>query len=256
MPGVPRIKGYVRATPAKAPHYPVNVSGGIVDWGMLGNGPDPMLTVNGGQPVGDCTYAGRQHVKMAKAAAGHLSEAWETSNQLVTEYLAHNGGQDTGDNISDLLLHWYQIGRILGYGALDHTNKIEVDWSCQTFHGVYAGVSLTDDADQRFENHQVWDISPDNQPDPSQGHCIVKVKATPTTDTWVTWGGLQDSTAAWTAACMDEAYVIITPEDLHATNLDIAALRYDLDGLAQAHGQSAGAVSQSLLGRITSCFKK
>ena len=77
---------------------------------MLGNGPDPTCTTrpNG---VGDCTFAGRQHYRMAKAAAAGETETWETTNALVTEYLTYDHGQDNGANIADLLLSWYKAGR-------------------------------------------------------------------------------------------------------------------------------------------------
>jgi hypothetical protein len=47
-------------SPLPAPVYPIDVTAGITDWQMLGNGPDPTCTKdpNG---VGDCTFAGRQH---------------------------------------------------------------------------------------------------------------------------------------------------------------------------------------------------
>ena len=79
------------------------------------------------------------------------------------------------------------------------------------FHGAYVGVNLTDDADRLFGQHEPWTVSGGQRSDPNEGHCIVKVGADGhQLDTWVTWGALQQSTLAWTAACLDEAWVIIT----------------------------------------------
>jgi hypothetical protein len=50
----------------------------------------------------------------------------------------------------------------------------------------------------------------------------------------VTWGAEQRSTLPWTAACLDEAWVIITQEDAEAVSLNIAQLRADIDAL---HGK-------------------
>ena len=50
-------------------------------------------------------------------------------------------------------------------------------------------------------------------------------------DTWVTWGALQQSTLPWTAACLEETWVIITEEDAKAASLDIATLRRDIGAL-------------------------
>jgi hypothetical protein len=210
------------------PSYPVDVSGGITNWGMLGN-----------DQYGDCTFAGREHYKMAKAAAGHEQEAWETPDQLVAEYLAYDHGQDSGANIADLLLTWYKAGKILAFAPVDHTSPVQVDAAMAAFHGCYCGVSLTDDADQLFSVGLPWTTVRGEQPDPNEGHCIVKVAAEGHTglDTWVTWGALQLSTPIWTDACLDEAWVIITQEDADAAGLDIAALRADIEALHGTGGQ-------------------
>jgi hypothetical protein len=241
------LSAYVRA-PLPAPQYPVNVSSGITDWGMLGNGPDPTCTThpNG---VGDCTFAGRQHYRMAKAAAAKEVETWETSNQLVAEYLTYDHGKDQGAQIADLLLYWYKAGTILAFAPVDHTEPAEVDSAMAAFHGVYVGVNLTDDADKLFQQGQPWTTAQGEKSDPKDGHCIVKVAADGNAfDTWVTWGAEQRSTLAWTVACLDEAWVIITQEDADAANLNVAQLRSDIDALhATNRGASAGQRSESEL---------
>jgi hypothetical protein len=218
-------------SPLPAPAYPVDVTAGIADWDMLGNGPDPTCTTHP-KGVGDCTFAGRQHNRMAKAAAAHETETWETSNALVAEYLHYDHGKDQGANIADLLLYWYKAGKILAFAPLDHTNPAEVDAAVAAFHGAYVGVNLTADADQLFNQQQPWTIANGEQADPSDGHCIVKVKADGSKlDGWVTWGAVQESTLLWTAACLDEAWVIITQDDAASGNVDLAALRADIDAL-------------------------
>ncbi len=165
------VSAYLPA-PLPAPVYPVDVSGGITDWGMLGNGPDPACTSypNG---VGDCTFAGRQHYRMAKAAAGSETEQWESSNDLVAEYLKYDHGQDQGAQIADLLLYWYNAGTILAFAPVDHTKPAEVDAAMAAFHGAYVGVNLTDDADSLFGEQQPWTTASGEQPDPNDGHCFV-----------------------------------------------------------------------------------
>ena len=218
------IHQYARE-PLPAPAYPVDVSGGITDWGMLGN-----------DEYGDCTFAGRQHNRMAKAAAAKLTEPWETAAALVAEYLAYDDGQDTGAVIANLLLSWYRVGKILAFAPVDHSDPAQVNSAMQEFHGCYCGVSLTDDADDLFSEGLPWGSGSDT-PDPADGHCIVKVKADGRArDTWVTWGALQESTLPWTAACLDEAWVIITTED-EAAKVDMPTLFADLIALG---GTQAG----------------
>lgn len=231
---------------AKAPlppaAYPVDVRGGIADdaWGMAGNGPDPACTV-APEGVGDCGFAGRQHVRLAKAAHYGESETWETSNALVKEYLKYDHGQDQGVNLADVLLYWYRKGIILGFAPVDHTDPAAVDSAMQAFRGVYAGVNLTDDADDLFSAGQPWTVDGGEQPDPGQGHCIVKVYADGNSvsadpfDGYVTWGAFQRATPQWSAACLTEAWVIVSTED-EAAKVDMTALRSDIEALGGTEG--------------------
>jgi len=230
------IHEYARE-PLPAPAYPVDVTGGIPaqGWAMLGNGPDPTCTTHP-DGVGDCTFAARQHNRMAKAAAYGQAETWETSDALVAEYLAYDNGQDDGAVISDLLMSWYKAGKILAFAPADHASPAAVDAAMQAFHGAYMGVDLTDDADELFSEGRPWTVADGQRPDPDEGHCIVKVKADGSQlDGYVTWGALQPATVEWTAACLQEAWVIITSED-EAAKVDLAALRADIDALGGTGG--------------------
>ena len=241
LDGLKFIHTYTTGAALPPPVYPVDVSAGIVAWGMAGNGPDPTCTTHP-DGVGDCTFAGRQHYRMAKAAAFGEHEKWETSNQLVAEYLAYDHGQDQGAVISDLLMHWYRTGKILAFAPVDHRSPLQVDAAMAAFHGVYAGVSLTDDADQLFSEGLPWTVARGQRPDPSEGHCIVKVAAEGHAgyDTWVTWGSLQTSTPIWTSECLDECWVIISHEDEVArAGVDLIALRADINALHGTGGQAA-----------------
>jgi hypothetical protein len=224
--------------PLPVPSYPVDVTGGIADheWFMLGNGPDPTCTTNP-DGVGDCGFAGRQHVRMSKAACYGETETWETSDQLVAEYLAYDGGQDQGVVLADVLLAWYRDGKILAFAPVDHTNPAAVDSAMQAFKGVLTGVDLTDDAEQLFDAAQPWTVAGGQRPDGSLGHCIAKVKADgQDRDDYVTWGALQGATREWSSACVVECWVVITSED---PRIDTAALRADIDALGGTGGAPA-----------------
>src|SRR6202043_3392140 len=107
------------------------------------------------------------------------------------------------------------------------------------FHGLYVGVDLTDSADSQFNAGEAWTVEGGQRPDPSNGHCIVKVRADGQRfDTWVTWGVLQQSTREWTAACIREAWAVVTTED------EAAALRMpDLIADILAASKKAAAAS-------------
>jgi hypothetical protein len=216
--------------PLPPPVYPIDVSGGISSWSMLGNGPDASCTSH---PDGcsDCTFAGRQHYRMAKAARAQKTETWETSDELVAEYLAYNHGQDQGANIATLLLAWFQAGKILAFAPVDHTRPEMVDSALSLFTGVYCGVCLTDDADDLFSQGLPWTVADGQQPDSQDGHCIIKVGADGTLDDWITWGAKQSSTTDWTAACLDEAWVIISSEDVGTNLINLVELQADIKAL-------------------------
>jgi hypothetical protein len=237
LPARPRALGYLSAylkSPLPAPVYPVDVSGGITAWEMCGNGPDPTCTTYP-EGVGDCTFAGRQHYRMAKAAAAHLAETWETSNELVAEYLAYDHGQDDGAAISDLLLSWFKAGKILAFAPVDHSDTWECDSAMSVFHGLYCGVSLTDDADELFSQGEAWGLG-SVTPDPDDGHCVLKVRSNGLSrDTWVTWGALQESTLLWTRRCLDEAWALVTTDD-EAAKVDMPTLLADINALHGTDG--------------------
>ena len=168
---------------------------------------------------------------MAKAAHYSETEQWETSDALVAEYLAYDNGQDNGAVIADLLLSWYQAGKIKAFAPVDHTDPAAIDSAMQAFKGVYCGVDLTDDANHLFSEGQPWTVANGEQPDPNEGHCVVKVKADGRElDGYVTWGALQPATRDWTAACLEEAWVAITTED-EAAKINMGALLADIEAL-------------------------
>lgn len=228
------LSQYLRE-PLPAPVYPIDVTGGIgADaWAMLANGPDPTCTTYP-DGVGDCGYAARQHNRMAKAAGYRQTETWETSNELVAEYLKYDHGQDVGVNLADVLLAWYRSRKILAFAPVDHTNPAAVDSAMQAFKGVLVGVDLTDDANQLFSEGKPWTVGFGEQPDPDEGHAIVKVRADgQALDGYVTWGALQAATVGWSAACQVECWALITGED-EAAKVNMPALLADINAL---HGK-------------------
>lgn len=230
--------------PFPTPPASADVTGGIspVGWGMLGNGPDPTLTLNGGSPVGDCYFAARQHVRMAKAAVrGTLTtEPWETSNQLVAEYLAYDNGVDEGVVIADALQANYLSGKIRGYAKLDITNRAELYGGMIAGHGVLLGVMLPSDAETQFEAGQEWHVS--GPPDPNDGHVVSLVTYDDIAKTRgvVTWSKLWICTLDFITTYADEAYLVMTDEDegwdWNAIDADLRTLGGEEPPLVQPPG--------------------
>lgn len=200
--------------------YPVDESGGIVDWAMLGN-----------DTRGDCGVAGRLHLDMSTAAKAKTAVPVFTDQEAVDEYLSYTGGVDDGVVLADYLLWCFKAGKILAFAPVDHTDRAAVDASIQAFGGVYVGASLTADAEDRFRKHETWTIADGQVPNPNLGHCFLLVGTDlGADDVGVTWGALQSMTREWSSSCLDEAWVIVTTED-QASAIDMAALLADIAAL-------------------------
>lgn len=217
---------------APAPSTPPpsgDVSGGIVDWGMLAN-----------DQLGDCGPAATEHYRMAKAGSIAVSPPATTAYtaQLYFAYgVAMGEGPQADQGVDNLTwLKWmFDNGHILGFARLDATNAAEIRMAMLNFGGVLIGCSLADTAEQEFNNGQPWTISAQEQPDPQEGHDILLVKYDAAGETLVTWGALQRATIAWEtgeAHAGDlEAWVILAAEDVARNGVDIAALQAEIAAL-------------------------
>jgi hypothetical protein len=194
------------AAPLPPPIYPIDVTGGITAFEMLGN-----------DKFGDCGEAGERHLEMTTAAGAGAPIPHVTTAEAVKEYFAFTGGKDTGVNLADFLLWLYNQKRILAFAPLDTSNTAQCDAFMAAGYGTYDGVNLTDDAEDLFNSGKPWTIANGEQPDPSEGHCIVSAGAAGPNDTdldtKITWGAKQSATRAWSKACTDERWLVVTNEE-------------------------------------------
>ena len=79
------------------------------------------LTVLADSPWMTARSSGRQHLRMAKAAAAGESETWRQATPLATECLGDDLGKDQEPTIADLLIHWYKAVRSRPSRLVDHT---------------------------------------------------------------------------------------------------------------------------------------
>ena len=217
------------------PTYPIDVSQNITRWRMLGNGPDPNLTVNGGQPVGDCVVAATEHERMVAIVQGLLGDL-PTADPTVNLYLQYTGGSDTGVVIADFLLWMYQKKRIAGFVPV---HLAQVDATMAQFNrGVILGVELTNSNEAQFSNNQPWTASDQDPPSAANGHGVLKVKAhQDQSGVVVTWGYNHLCESSWFSMCPSEAWLILTYQDMEALpRPQWLSLVADLDALPNAHG--------------------
>lgn len=217
-----------RTAPAATPPPSGDVTSGITAWGMDGN-----------DEYGDCGPAATDHNQVAKA--GNVDEVGKLGGVgPVALYFRYGIAQgepppkpDQGVTNSTWLQWLYEQGVIEGFAELNASDADEVHQAMLDFAGVLVGCTLTDDAETDFEATPPipWNITPQDQPDPNDGHDILLVKYDANGDTFVTWGGLQPATVAWDDGAIDEAWVILTSEDADRAGINLAALQAEIESL-------------------------
>lgn len=211
------------------PVYPIDVTGGITDFGLMGNG-----------DFGNCGPCGEVHTEMTTAVAAKTVGPPPTSTLAITRYQAYTGVQNPpgpGVNLADYLLWCYNKGYIKAFAPVDYTNRAICDGLMQIGFGLYVGVNLCDNSISQFNNNQqTWDPA-GMQPDPNEGHCIEKVFSDgKTLDGYVTWGLKQLATFLWTETCVEEAWLIVTTQEQLA--LFTPQLLVDINALGGTGGST------------------
>lgn len=229
------LSRFERVMKVASPPPSGDVSGGIVDWGMLGN-----------DQYGDCGVAAKCHLEMLQSVVDGASGTYDpgygvhTDASAIAEYFAYGAAQGEGTNADEgvelsTYLGWlYSRGKIDAYAELDVSSPGAADRVHQAmidFGGVLVGVNLTDDAEQLFSAGQPWTTANGESPDAQEGHAIALVKYDANGDTFVTWGAEQGSTINWDSVCIDEAWVLITPDEAELAGYDFAAVSAELYAL-------------------------
>ncbi|MDE2096445.1 MAG: hypothetical protein KGL39_04305 [Patescibacteria group bacterium] len=212
-------------TPTPPPF--ADVTGGITDWGMLGN-----------DQYGDCGPAATEHNRMAKAGAPIPSITTTSTESLYFEYGLAQGEPgptpDQGVDNASWLKFLFDKGIIEGYAEVNVANPDELKQAMIDFRGVIVGCCLTDSAEAEFQAGQPWNITPAEQPDASLGHDILLVAYGAGGYKFVTWGTEQLATVAWESfeaqGDMD-AWVIITSEDAQRADVDLPRLQAEIRAL-------------------------
>lgn len=233
--GVDTLRTYAHG---KLPPAPAKVDvPSMPAWGMLGNGPDPALTVGGGRPLGDCTIAGAAHLLMAANVQVGRHDPTPNSDKVADQYLTLSGGADTGLAEADVLTRWHTDGlfggnKIAGFATVDHTDILDIHQAIACYGSCYVGVALPASADQQFAARQPWTVVGDR---PVGGHCVVFVGYDARYLHAITWGAVQAVTYPWFATYGTEAHAVIPEEFVeagHGPELDLASMQADIASFA------------------------
>lgn len=207
---------------------------------MLGNGPDPSLTVNGGQPVGDCGVVGSVNVALVDSVETGEKFKMPTSNTVVTDYLRYDHGQDEGVDLSQFLAYWQKVG--LPWGKIEASapvayNNPEKFWqACNAFGCLYVGIAVPEPMETQATPGGLLDLT--GTPADKNilgGHCVVVISRNAEGGELATWGMRVRFTQRWWDAYGEEAHVAITPSQVekhgNGYGLDLAQLQADLKAL-------------------------
>jgi len=211
--GYKLIDNFVSSIPE--PPASFDHTNGFDGFKMLGNGPDPTLTVHGGNPVGDCAFVGTVNVDVIDAVETGEPVVLPTADTVVSEYLTYDGGVDQGANLTQLLAYWHRTGlwgsKILGYAAVNFRELDEVWAYANAFGVLYIGIAVPAAMEEQVANGQTLDLTgtaADTQI--LGGHCVDIISRSKGGGEIVTWGQRVAFTDRWLQTYMEEAHVVIT----------------------------------------------
>lgn len=241
---------------AAAPPPEGDVTQGRTDWGIDHN-----------DTFGCCGPAATDHFVMAKIGPSAQPDQLGGRGVLPLYFaygksIGEPGDQpDQGVENATWLKFLFDQGIIEGYAELNKNDPVEIHQAMLDFKGCLVAVSLTDDAEQLFEQHQPWTTAQGEQPDPNMGHDILLVRYGPEGMTFVTWGGLQMSTIPWDHVCILEVWVIMTKEDAARAGVNFTALQNEIRNWGGTQVQPVPSApglgpTEHLLQRIGRVFKR
>lgn len=217
------VKGKMPTPPASVDYYRKIGR----DWGMLGN-----------DQYGDCTIAGAGHAIMAWNAEVAEPDPVPNAHQVLAQYMAITGGQDTGCVEANVLTFWNRQGlfgdrdKIAAFVPVDIRNLVTIHQAIAFYGCAYIGVALPESAEQQFEQGQPWTVV--NGSPVVGGHCVLLVGYDQNAVYAVTWGAVVPVSYPWLATYMDECWAMIPEQFVQAgkgPELDLAQLQSDLNSL-------------------------
>jgi hypothetical protein len=222
--------------PGAAVVYPVDLTNGITEFPMWGNGPDPTLTIDDAEgqalPVGNCDYAGKANLAFLDGNPESLTsdivvncyDNYEADVQGVHLGQEQDDGVVMSDSMVWCLTHkWDGMPCALGEGIVYAFVPVQPDTAPAVMakyrKPLLMGVNLTGQDQQTFPK---WSESPSNPPDPSLGHVVVLalLHAAPSSAPDIfgpagplSWTQVVEADEPWMNTCPEEFWLPVTPAD-------------------------------------------
>lgn len=210
------------------------------NWQMLGNGPDDTVEP-GFQGAGDCVFAGAGHETMLWNKLGGKKVSILGKNSIsdysaVTGYVIDDDSTDQGTDVRTALKYRVATGivdskgvrhKLGAYVKLDPKNWNQLMTAAYITGAVGIGFEFPDSAMDQFNAGKDWDVVAGAQIE--GGHYVPVVGRTSTLKGGaVSWAKRQGFTQAFYEAYNDEAWVLVSQEELkngkNERGFDYAAL--------------------------------
>jgi len=210
----------------------------------------------GNDQWGDCVFAGTAHQTMVWNRLGSKITVPFNDNVVLGDYSAvtgfdpnagpsGNNSTDQGTDVHDGLNYIRNTGvqdstgtrhKIAAYVALDPKNWDQLMLATYIFSAVGIGFEFPNSAMTQFNRNEIWDVVPGAVIEGGHYVPVVGTMARTKVATVVTWGRRQQLTRAFYELYNDEAYGILSPEQLRSSgtdlhNFDLVTLQADLAAL-------------------------
>lgn len=192
--------------------------------------PTPMF---GNDQFGCCVISGRAHQTLRFELVEQKKVISITTKEVVDEYLAQSGGEDSGLIMLDSLRLWRKQGwlaerkryNIRAFSEVNRARLNEMKTAIFLNLGVGIGLRLPSSAERELTAGKPWTTTTGagSKPNSWGGHYVYVSGYTRLGPTCVTWGAKQQMSWRFYTAYCDEAYAIID-------DLNTAKKRATLDG--------------------------
>jgi hypothetical protein len=204
----------------------------LKEWGMLGN-----------DSVGDCVFAGAAHETMLLSRIGSGPKAFFGPSAVLRDYSAVTGydprdpSSDQGTDVREALKYRVKTGilsdkpertrhKIAAYARLSPGQWDELMKAVYLFGFVGIGVEFPQSAMEQFNDSEPWDVVPGS---PIEGGHYIPVVGRSSSDVAgvLTWGKRISMTRRFYETYCDEAWVMLSSEDLKKSGRNERGLDYD-----------------------------
>ena len=178
--------------------------------------PTPMF---GNDQWGCCVISGRAHQTLRFELVEQKKVLPITTKEVVDEYLAQSGGEDSGLIMLDSLRLWRKRGwtaaskryNIRAFSEVNRAKLTEVKTGIFLNLGVGIGLRLPKSAERELMAGKPWTTTTGSGATPNSwgGHYVFVSGYTRLGPTCVTWGAKQQMSWAFFTKYCDEAYALI-----------------------------------------------